>query len=201
MRVEAIVSDVGGVIVKDDFKSFFAQFEGKIGVSAEAFYALTVGSEEWKLHNKGFLTEDELWRKLAPKLRVDDYVARELRQWRRMLVPIPETIHILKRVRRRYPLYCLSNVDEATTHHLQERYRLYDLFDGSVLSWEAGMRKPEIGIYELIIQRFNLTPERTLYIDDKEPNLIPALQAGFQAIPFRSPEDLEAEMIAHGVEI
>lgn len=201
MRVEAIVSDVGGVIVRDDFTSFFAQFEGKIGVSAEAFYALTVGCEEWKLYNKGFLTEDELWRKLAPTLRVDDDVARELRQWRRMLVPIPETILILKRVRGRYPLYCLSNVDEATTHYLQERYRLYDLFDGSVLSWEAGMRKPEMDIYELVIQRFNLTPERTLYIDDKEPNLIPARQAGFQAIPFRSPEDLEAEMIAHGVEI
>jgi putative hydrolase of the HAD superfamily len=201
MRVEGIVSDVGGVILRDDFTSFFAQFEGKIGISAEAFYALTVGSQEWKLYNKGFLTEDELWRKLAPKLRVDDDVARELRQWRRMLVPIPETIHILKRARGRYPLYCLSNVDQATTHYLQERYRLYDLFDGSVLSWEAGMRKPEMGIYELVIQRFNLTSVGTLYIDDKEANLIPARQAGFQTIPFRSPVDLEAEMIAHGVEI
>jgi len=201
MRVEAIVSDVGGVILRDDFKSFFAQFEAKIGVSAEAFYALTVGSEEWKLYNKDFLTEEELWRKLAPKLGVEDEVARELRQWRRMLVPIPETIKILKKVRGRYPLYCLSNVDKATTRYLQERYHLYDLFDGSVLSWEAGMRKPEMGIYELVIQRFNLTPERTLYIDDKEPNLIPARQAGFQTIPFRSPEDLEVEMLAHGVEI
>ena len=201
MRVEAIVSDVGGVILRDDFKSFFAQFEAKIGVSAEAFYALTVGSEEWKLYNKDFLTEEELWRKLAPKLGVEDEVARELRQWRRMLVPIPETIKILKKVRGRYPLYCLSNVDKATTRYLQERYHLYDLFDGSVLSWEAGMRKPEMGIYELVIQRFNLTPERTLYIDDKEPNLIPARQAGLQTIPFRSPEDLEVEMLAHGVEM
>ena len=142
-----------------------------------------------------------MWGKLAPELRVDDDIARELTQWRRMLVPIPEAIHILKRVRGRYPLYCLSNVDEAMTHYLQERHRLHDLFDGSVLSWEAGMRKPEMGIYELVPQRFNLTAARTLYIDDKEPNLIPARQAGFQTIPFRSPEDLEAEMIAHGVEI
>jgi HAD superfamily hydrolase (TIGR01509 family) len=201
MKVEAIVSDVGGVIVRDDFTSFFAQFEGKIGVSAEALYALTVGSEEWKLYNKDFMTEEELWRKLAPKLRVEDEVARELRQWRRMLVPIPETIKILKRARGRYPLYCLSNVDKATTRYLQERYHLYGLFDGSVLSWEAGMRKPEMGIYELVIQRFKLTPERTLYIDDKEPNLIPARRAGFQTILFRSPEDLAAEMLAHGVRI
>ncbi len=201
MTIEAIVSDVGGVILRDDFTSFFAQFEAKIGMSAEAFYALTVGSEEWKRYNKDFITEEELWRKLAPKLRVEDEVARELRQWRKMLVPIPETIHILKRVRRRYPLYCLSNVDKTTTHYLQGRYHLYDLFDGSILSWEAGMRKPEMGIYELAIRRFNLTPERTLYIDDKEPYLIPASQAGFRTIPFRSPEELEAEMLAFGVEI
>ncbi len=201
MKVETIVSDVGGVILEDDFKSFFAQFEAKIGMSAEAFYALTVGSEEWKLYNKDFITEEELWRKLAPRLRVEDEVARELRRWRRMLKPIPETIKILEKVRGRYPLYCLSNVDKATTRHLQERYHLYELFDGTVLSWEVGMRKPETGIYELAIQRFGLTSERSLYIDDKEPNLIPARQAGFQAILFRSPEYLEWKMLAHGVKL
>jgi FMN phosphatase YigB (HAD superfamily) len=201
MKVEAIVSDVGGVMVRDDFKSFFAQFEAKIGMSAEAFYALTVGSEEWRLYNKDFITEEELWRRLTPTLRVEDEVARELRQWRRILIPIPDTIHILEGVRRHYPLYCLSNVDKATTHYLQERYRLYDIFDGTVLSWEAGMRKPEMGIYELVIHRFNLIPERILFIDDKERNLVPARQIGFQTIPFRSPEDLEVKLVNHGVEI
>lgn len=201
MKVEAIVSDVGGVILRDDFKSFFAQFETKIGMPAEAFYALTVGSEEWKLYNKNFITERELWRKLAPRLGVEGEVARELRRWRRMLEPIPETIGILEKVRGRYPLYCLSNVDKATTRYLQERYHLYDLFDGTVLSCDVGMRKPETGIYELAIQNFGLTPGSTLYIDDKEPNLMPARQVGFQTILFRSPQDLEAEMLAHGVKL
>ncbi|MFQ5841861.1 MAG: HAD family hydrolase [Thermodesulfobacteriota bacterium] len=201
MKVEAIVSDVGGVIVRDDFKTFFAQFEGKIGMSAEAFYAVTVGSEEWKLYNKDFITEEEMWRRLAPKLRVEDEVSRELRQWRKMLIPIPETIRILERVRRRYPLYCLSNVDKTTTHYLQERYRIYDIFDGTILSWETGMRKPEMGIYELVIRCFNLTPERVLFIDDKERNLIPAREVGFQTILFQSAEDLEVKLLNHGVEI
>jgi len=201
MGVEAVVSDVGGVMVRDDFTSFFATFEARIGASAEDFYALTVGSEEWKLYNKGFITEEELWGKLGPTLRVEDAVARELKGWRRMLVPIPETIGLLRRVRERYPLYCLSNVDKETTQYLQERYHLYDLFDGTVLSWEAGMRKPEVGIYELVIHRFNLPAERTLYIDDKEPYLVPARHVGFQTVPYRSPQDLEVELLAHGVEL
>ncbi|MFB0508531.1 MAG: HAD family hydrolase [Thermodesulfobacteriota bacterium] len=201
MKVEAIVSDVGGVIVRDDFKSFFAQFESKIGMSAEDFYALTVGSEEWKLYNKDFIAEEELWGRLAPKLRVEGEVARELRQWRTMLIPIPETIRILQRVRRRYPLYCLSNVDKTTTRYLQERYRIYDIFDGAILSWEARMRKPEMGVYELVIRCFNLTPERVLYIDDKERNLIPAREVGFQTILYQSPEDFEVKLLNHGVEI
>jgi hypothetical protein len=93
LRVEAILSDVGGVIVRDDFTSFFAKYEEKIGMSAEAFYTSTVGSQEWKLYNKDFLDEEELWRTLAPKLRVEDEVARELREWRRMLIPISETAY------------------------------------------------------------------------------------------------------------
>lgn len=199
--VEAIVSDVGGVIVRDDFASFFASLEGNIGMSAEAFYALTVGSHEWKLYNKDYLSEEELWSMLAPNLRLTREVAGELRQWRKMLIPIAESITILERVGRHYPLYCLSNVDRATTEYLQARYRLYDVFGGTVLSWETGMRKPEVEIYELATRRFKLIPERTLYIDDKEPNLIPARQAGFQTIAFKSPRELEAELRNRGVEI
>jgi HAD superfamily hydrolase (TIGR01509 family) len=201
MTVEAIVSDIGGVILRDDFKSFFAQFEGKVGMPAHDFYALTVGSEEWKLYNKDFITEEELWRRLAPRVKVEGEVARELRQWRKMLVPIPESMEILRKVRRRYPLYYLSNVDKATTQYLQEKYHVYELFDGGVLSWQAGMRKPEMEIYQLLIQRFGLTPGKTLYIDDKEPNLVPARWVGFRAILFRSPGDLETEMLAHGVTV
>ncbi len=201
MKVEAIVSDVGGVIVRDDFQSFFARFESKIGMSAEDFYALTVGSEEWKLYNKDFISEEELWGRLVPNLRVGDEVARDLRRWRTMLIPIPETIRILEGVRRHHPLYCLSNVDRRTTHYLQEKYRIYEIFDGTILSWEVRMRKPEIGIYELVIGRFNLTAERVLYIDDKERNLIPAREVGFQTILYQSPEDLEVKLVKHGVEI
>ena len=199
--VGAIVSDVGGVIVRDDFASFFASLEGIIGMSAEAFYALTVGSHEWKLYNKDYLSEEELWDTLAPKLKLNSHVARELRQWRKMLKPIAESITILERVRRHYPLYCLSNVDRTTTDYLQARYCLYDVFDGTVLSWEAGMRKPEIEIYELTARRFKLIPEQTLYIDDKEPYLVPARQAGFQTIAFKSPEEFETELRNRGVEI
>jgi 2-haloacid dehalogenase len=63
------------------------------------------------------------------------------------------------------------------------------------------MRKPEMGIYELAICRFNLTPERVVFIDDKERNLIPARQVGFQTIPFQYPEDLEVKLLNHGVEM
>ena len=63
------------------------------------------------------------------------------------------------------------------------------------------MRKPEIEIYELTARRFKLIPEQTLYIDDKEPYLVPARQAGFQTIAFKSPEELETELRNRGVEI
>ena len=64
--------------------------------------------------------------------------------------------------------YVLSNWSAETFVGMKDDYPFLNKFDGLLLSGEVKLIKPEIAIYELAISRFNLTPEETVFVDDKK---------------------------------
>lgn len=57
-----------------------------------------------------------------------------------------------------------------------------DLFEVVIDSSAVGYRKPEPAIYELAVNRFDATPDRTLFIDDWTWNVDGAVAAGLQGL-------------------
>ena len=61
----------------------------------------------------------------------------------------------------------------------------------------VGMRKPELGIYELTIERLGgLAPEEHLFVDDNDLNIAAARELGLHAVHFRSNEQAIPEIRA-----
>jgi HAD superfamily hydrolase (TIGR01509 family) len=56
------------------------------------------------------------------------------------------------------------------------------LLDPIVISGEVGLRKPDAAIYELALHRLGVAAERTLFVDDAEPNVLGARAVGLQAL-------------------
>ena len=61
------------------------------------------------------------------------------------------------------------------------------------------MRKPFPEFYQLILNRFKLTPRETLFIDDNVRNAEAAEQIGIRTIIFKSPEQLKNELTQSGI--
>ena len=59
---------------------------------------------------------------------------------------------------------------------------------------EAFLKKPDPRIYRLLFERFAVTPERSLFIDDSARNVGAARECGLKAIHFQSPEALSEEL-------
>lgn len=59
---------------------------------------------------------------------------------------------------------------------------LDELFDDVVDSSEVGVRKPSAAIYELSCQRLGVAPERSVFLDDFEGNVVGARQVGLTGI-------------------
>ena len=103
----------------------------------------------------------------------------------RFLTPIEATIeliHELSSTRNR--LFVLSNMHLASIAYLEQHHTFWDVFDGIVISSRIKMVKPEIQIYEHLLNRYQLKPGDTVFIDDLQENLAAASSIGIQTIRF-----------------
>ena len=71
-----------------------------------------------------------------------------------------------------------------------------DLFELVVDSAFVGMRKPEPEIYALTLERLGLPAAACVFVDDLEPNVVAAREAGMRGIVYRDTAQAIAELDA-----
>lgn len=59
-------------------------------------------------------------------------------------------------------------------------------FDDMILSFEVGLSKPDVQIYQLACERLGVQPQEVVFIDDLEPFCLAARNYGMQAIRYES---------------
>ena len=77
---------------------------------------------------------------------------------------------------------------------MTEDYPFLKLFDGMLISGEDKLMKPDSAIYELAINRFNLNPNETVFIDDKLENIQAAKNLNLLTIHLTDPNKIEYEI-------
>jgi len=87
-----------------------------------------------------------------------------------------------------YSVYYLTNMSNAFFEMLNERNSFISLFDGGLVSSKELMVKPEPDIFNLLIQRYDLIPSETLFIDDHVANTEAARALGFHTVQFELTE-------------
>ncbi|MFZ1424290.1 MAG: HAD family phosphatase [Saprospiraceae bacterium] len=128
---------------------------------------------------KGLISEEAFFHRLQSRSKIilqgDIYYAA----WNAMLLDFPEKrIQMLKALRNQYKIFLLSNTNIT---HLRKVKRNFEkeigllefdklLFDKAYFSHEIGMRKPDLEIYQYIVEDMKLIPSECLFIDDKIEN-------------------------------
>ena len=74
-----------------------------------------------------------------------------------------------------------------------------DDFDAVLVSGTVGLIKPDPAIYLLLIDRHAVDVRHSMFIDDSMRNVEAAAELGFDAIHFRSPEQLTEELRRRGL--
>lgn len=88
-----------------------------------------------------------------------------------------------------YQLFVLSNMSKEYIAFLR-KMEVYHYFDGEIISCEVGATKPEKEIYQLLLERYDLNPKDTIFIDDRKENVDAAATEGITPFFFdrRNPE-------------
>lgn len=112
----------------------------------------------------------------------------------------PQVIAVIQHLRsQKIPVGCLSNTENFFYPYF-EKY-ITPLFDFQILSWQVGLRKPDLKIYHQVFKFVHALPSEIIFIDDKPQNIAAANQVGFQTILYRNPSDLKRQLIKLGLQI
>lgn len=130
------------------------------------------------------------------------YIAFDFETRKKIYKPIPACIEILKQLykerksnKRRHKLFVLSNMDNEMMKFLQQQYpEIFSLFDGIVYSAQIESLKPDKKIYKELLNRYNLNPKETYFIDDQEENIEGAKAVGINSILYKNPSKLAQKL-------
>jgi putative hydrolase of the HAD superfamily len=85
----------------------------------------------------------------------------------------------------------------ASISYLEKQYKIWDMFDGIVISSRIQKVKPEIAIYEHLLTKYQLQASETIFIDDTSENLTAASSIGIQTIKFVNSHQCKRDLAKH----
>jgi epoxide hydrolase-like predicted phosphatase len=206
-RIEAVVSDFGGVLTTPLMNSFLA-LQDAHGIAAEDFgAAMSAAAEEGDGENplfkleRGDVTEAEFLEILRGGFEAVAGHRPELHRFREIffeaLDPNEPMIELMRECKRGGQRMAML------TNNVQEWEPLWrtmlpvdEIFELVIDSGYVGYRKPERQIYEITLERLGLPASACLFVDDMELNCEAARELGFTAVHYREPDQAIAEVRA-----
>jgi 2-haloacid dehalogenase len=200
-EIDAIIFDLGGVLIDWNpsyvFDKMFNNEEQK-----KHFFENICTSDWNEKQDAGRPLKEATEELLRKHPEWKEYIEAYYGRWAEMLGgPIQETVEIFRQLKEtgKYKIYALTNWSAELFPIALERYNFLHWFDGRVVSGEEKMRKPFREFYQLILDRFQLTSQETLFIDDNVRNAKAAEDIGLKTVLFKSPFQLKEELIQRGI--
>ncbi|MFW6378032.1 MAG: HAD family hydrolase [Bacillota bacterium] len=196
-RIKNIVFDIGQVLLTFNPEQYLReQFNLSTGQIKE-IASETFRSKVWLDLDRGKITKNEAAEIFAERLPEYSQVLIEgVLNWEGILNPIEPNVKLLKDFYNNdaYEVYALSNFNDESYQVAKQKFSFLELFKGEIISGQVGYIKPEPEIYQLLLEKFELEPIKTLFIDDSRENLTAAEEIGIKTIHYRSPEQLQREI-------
>jgi len=103
-------------------------------------------------------------------------------------------VALIYQLKQKYKIYGLTNWSSETISIAYKRFDFFKEFNGIVVSGEEKIIKPDKEIFHLLLNRYHLNAEDTIFIDDNINNIETATEIGLYTIHFESTSQLEATL-------
>jgi putative hydrolase of the HAD superfamily len=184
-----LLVDFGGVLTTDVFASFqaFCQAEGLTEDAVRQRFRQDPRARDLLADLEcGRLSEEEFEPRFADLLEVRDHAGLIDRLFAGMR-PDQAMVDAVRAAKRAGVLTGL--ISNSWGKGRYDRSQFPELFDGTVISGEVGIRKPDPRIYALGAQAIGLEPSQCVFVDDLPGNLKPARELGMATVHHTSAEE------------
>jgi len=187
VAIRAVVFDIGGVLVIAPDLGAGRRWEDRLGWPAGELEQRM--RAVWRGGSIGAITLDDVHQAIRERLGLDEQQLAEFMAdlWHEYLgTANTEIIEFARQLRPRFRTGILSNSFVGARERERAAYGFEDLVDELVYSHEAGMSKPDPGIYALACARLDVRPEEMAFLDDTEVCVAGAREAGIHAVHYRN---------------
>ena len=148
-----------------------------------------ISSPIWKQYECGLITQSTCYRQVAQHFSIPTAeVAEAFSQARDSLQPNSPMIAFLQELKKAsrgaIKIYAMSNISKEDFTFLSTKLADWSVFDRVFTSGHAGMRKPDLGFYNHVLEETQLAVEETIFIDDREENVAAAQSLGIRGLIF-----------------
>ena len=199
-KISAVVFDLGGVLIDWNPRYLYRHLFADPG-DMEEFLA-NVCTDDW--HHEHDLGADirQSCEQLAGEYpRYRDLIMAWADRGEEMAAgQFDQTVEVLRKLKAAgLRCYALSNMEREVFAIRSARFRFMRWFDGQVISGFEGVAKPDRRIFEVLLVRYGIDPEATVFVDDSRRNVEAAHGLGFNAVHYTSAYQLKLQLRALGL--
>lgn len=188
-HVDAVIFDLGGVILNLDYNLTIAAFKKLGGKQFDALYSQAQQDKIFDAYEIGKITSDEFityLKQFLPNTTTDQEI---IDAWNLMLLNLPPNrISFIESLKTKCRVFLFSNTNDLHYNCFKSMLEsefgnselLEELFEEACFSHMVKKRKPNEASFKYILEKYNLSPERTVFIDDSAQHIEGAQKCGLQ---------------------
>ncbi len=192
-----LVLDMGNILISFDTERTLREHGVTDREDVDLFRKTIFSSDVWSEYDRGTVEKTAflpLIESLPPRLAeiADDLILKHIFAKENM-PPIPATEELVRKAKQKgYKIYLLSNAGQDF-YIYSKGIPALSLFDGTFVSSDYLLLKPEREIYEAFFKAFSLLPQECVFVDDMQCNIDGAKDCGMDGVCFNaSKEDISS---------
>jgi len=181
------IFDMGGVLCENF--DVIPSIAKHLGMTEKSFFI--IAGENFRSLLEGKMSSHEFWKLFS--LKSGRSIKEEL--FEKYFHPRinSDVKEIIKHLKAHSRVVCGTNVIDSHYTLLLKRGD-YAIFDGVYASHLMGISKPDSDFYQYILQKEDVKPEKSVFVDDTEENVTAAKNLGIKSILFVNPIDLKYKL-------
>lgn len=200
--IRNIIFDIGNVLTDFRWREFLRD-KGFEEAMLNRIAHATVLDKVWCEYDRGVWTEEQI---MEGFVRNDPSIEKEIHMafddFQDLVTIRAYTIPWLQELKAKgYCVWYLSNFSRKAQEECGEALSFMPYMDGGILSYQDQLIKPEEAIYHLLLARYGLLAEESVFLDDTLINVEAAEKVGIHGIHFKTKEQAEEELRKLGVAI
>lgn len=199
--IDTVIFDIGNVLADFCWREFLERMgyeeQTREGLSKALFL-----SKNWAENDRGVISHEEMLKRfIAEAPQYETEILECFERIEGVVEPYSYSMEWIRALKAKgFRVYALSNYPEKLYEVTRRtKLRFLDEMDGAVISYQVKLVKPDLEIYNYLLEKFQIDPKKAVFIDDVEANIDGARKAGLSAILFTDRETVLEKMEELGI--